>query len=67
MKWTWRDVQEIAAGLAKAHPGTDPLSVPLPELKRIITALPGFGDDPGATNDEILEAIQAAWYEEVEY
>ncbi|MGB2959826.1 MAG: Fe-S cluster assembly protein IscX [Bacteroidota bacterium] len=66
MKWTWRDVQEIAAGLAEAHPETDPLSVPLPELKRIVSALPSFGDDPDATTDAILEAIQAAWYDEME-
>ncbi len=66
MKWTWRDVQEIAAGLAEEHPETDPLSVALPELKRIVIALPSFGDDPDTTTDAILEAIQAAWYDEME-
>jgi FeS assembly protein IscX len=27
-------------------------------------ALPGFDDDPGKSNEKILEAIQAAWIEE---
>jgi len=66
VQWTWRDVQEIAAGLAEAHPETDPLSVPLRELKRIVNALPSFADDPEAATDATLEAIQAAWYDQIE-
>jgi len=32
----------------------------------MVTELPTFGDDPAAANDKILEAIQAAWYDEFE-
>ena len=66
MKWTWRDVEEIAVALAKGHPGLDPLGVSLPELKRLVLELPEFGDDGDAGTDPILESIQAAWYDEFE-
>lgn len=66
MKWTWRDVEEIAVALAKGHPGLDPLGVSLPELKRQVLELPEFGDDGDAATDPILESIQAAWYDEFE-
>jgi FeS assembly protein IscX len=29
-----------------------------------VLALPGFDDDPAASNEARLEAIQMAWYEE---
>jgi FeS assembly protein IscX len=66
MKWTWRDVEEIAVALANGHPGLDPLGVSLPELKRLVLELPEFGDDGDAATDPILESIQAAWYDEFE-
>ncbi len=66
MKWTWQDVQEIATGLAETHPEIDPLAVPPPELKRLVSGLAMFGDDPDAATDLILESIQAAWYDVVE-
>jgi FeS assembly protein IscX len=66
MKWTWRDVDEIAMDLVEQHPNTDPLSVKLPDLKRLVAALPAFGDDPDSVTDANLEAIQAAWYDEFE-
>jgi FeS assembly protein IscX len=66
MKWTWKDVREIAIDLAKRHPALDPLGVRLPELKRLVLELPNFGDDGDAATDAILESIQAAWYDEFE-
>ena len=66
MKRTWRDVDDIAIDLVERHPNTDPLTVKLPELKNMVTELPTFGDDPNAATDRILEAIQAAWYDEYE-
>jgi FeS assembly protein IscX len=30
----------------------------------MILALPSFKDEPDAASDEVLEEIQAAWYEE---
>lgn len=62
----WRDVREIAVALAEAHPGVAPLSVRFTDLHRWVCALPGFEDDPGRSNERVLEAIQMAWLDEVE-
>jgi FeS assembly protein IscX len=66
MKRTWRDVDEIALDLYEQHPNIDPLTVSLPDLKKMVTELPSFGDDPDATTESILESIQVAWYDEYE-
>jgi len=50
----------------EAHPGLDPLSLRFTELHRMVMELPGFKGDPKASNEGILEAIQMAWYEEVQ-
>jgi FeS assembly protein IscX len=66
MKWTWRDVDDIALDLVEQYPNVDPMSVKSSELKKMVTGLPTFGDDPNAATDRLLEAIQAAWYDEYE-
>jgi len=66
MKRTWRDVDDIAIDLVEQHPNLDPLSVKLLEIQKMVTELSTFGDDPAAATDKILEAIQAAWYDEFE-
>jgi len=63
MKWT--DIYDIAAALADTHPDADPRSVRFTELRAWVLALPGFDDDPGHCGEKILEAIQAAWIEEL--
>jgi FeS assembly protein IscX len=63
-KLTWHDVQEIAIALHEKLPGTDPLSVRFTDLHRWVRELPGFDDDPGKSNEKILEAIQMAWLDE---
>jgi FeS assembly protein IscX len=45
----WTDVNDIAIAL---------------DLHRWVTALPGFDDLPGRSNEKILEAIQQAWIDE---
>ncbi|HEX9658537.1 MAG TPA: Fe-S cluster assembly protein IscX [Bacteroidota bacterium] len=65
-KWTWRDIDEIALDLVERHPNTDPMVVKLEELQKLIVELPTFADDPSASNNKILEAIQSAWYDEYE-
>ena len=65
-RWTWRDVDDIALDLIEQYPNTDPLGVQLEELRKLVTELPTFGDDPDAATQTILEAIQAAWYDEFE-
>lgn len=65
-RWTWHDVDDIALDLVEKYPYLDPLTVKLPELKKMVTELATFGDNPEAANDKILEAIQSAWYDEYE-
>lgn len=61
----WLDVDRIAEELADAHPSRDPLSVRFTELREMVTALPGFAEQPGhPVNEKILETIQMKWREE---
>ncbi len=64
MKITWHDPEEIAIRLAETHPDVDPLSVRFTDLRDWVLALPDFEDDPAASNEGVLEAIQMAWVEE---
>jgi FeS assembly protein IscX len=66
MKWTWRDVEELAGVLAARYPDINPLQVDVRELERLVTGLAEFGDDPAASTPSSLEAIQEAWYERFE-
>ena len=66
MKLTWRDIDEIAIDLVETYPDVDPMSVRSDELQKMVTELPTFSDDPDAATERILEAIQAAWYDEYE-
>ena len=60
----WRDAEAIGIALAEAHPGVDPLTVRFTDLHRYVTELSGFGGDPKASNEKLLEAIQMAWLDE---
>ena len=60
----WRDTEDIAIALSEHHPELDPLMVRFTDLHRWVTDLPGFKDDPKASNEKILEAIQMAWLDE---
>jgi FeS assembly protein IscX len=61
---TWRDTEDIAIALSEKYPDTDPLTVRFTDLHRWVSELPGFSDDPKASNEKILEAIQMAWLDE---
>ena len=61
---TWRDAEDIALALMEQHPDTDPLTVRFTDLHTWVVALPGFRDDPKASNESIMEAIQMKWHEE---
>jgi len=63
---TWRDTEDIAIALTERFPDLDPLTVRFTDLHQLVTELPGFGDDPRASNEKILEAIQMAWLDEVQ-
>jgi FeS assembly protein IscX len=60
----WRDSEDIGIALNEKFPELDPLTVRFTDLHRYVTELPGFGDDPKASNEKVLEAIQMAWLDE---
>jgi FeS assembly protein IscX len=62
----WDDVEDIAIALANKYRGVAPMEVRFTDLHRYITELPTFVDDPKASNEAKLEAIQLAWHEEWE-
>jgi FeS assembly protein IscX len=61
---TWDQPEDIALALLEKFPNQDPLQVRFTDLHRWVTELPGFDDDPAASSEGRLEAIQMAWYEE---
>jgi len=61
---TWRDAEDIAIALLERFPDTDPLTVRFTDLHQWVTQLPGFSDDPRASNESALEKIQMAWLDE---
>ena len=63
-KITWDDAEDIGIELSEKFPDTDPLTVRFTDLHRMVTELADFGDDPQASNEGKLEAIQMAWLEE---
>jgi FeS assembly protein IscX len=64
MKWT--DVRLIAIELAEAHPEVDPKNIRFTDLHNWVLALKDFHDDTKHGGEKVLEAIQAAWIDEVE-
>jgi FeS assembly protein IscX len=61
----WIDAEDIGIALAGKFPGVDPLTLRFTDLRERVLALEGFDDDPKASNEPKLEAIQMAWYEEL--
>ncbi len=64
MRWT--DVMDIAIELTEAHPEIDPLAINFVDLRNWVLALDGFDDDANRCGEKVLEAIQAAWIEELD-
>jgi len=63
MKLRWEDAEDIAEQLLESHPDTDPLEVRFTDLHQWVTTLANFSDDPKASSEGKLEAIQMAWLE----
>ena len=61
---TWENAEDLGIALSEAHPELDPLAVRFTDLHRYVTELPDFKDDPKASNEGKLEAIQMAWLDE---
>lgn len=63
----WLEVELIGEMLAERHPDVDPYGVGFPQLRKLVTELPGFREEPGhPSNEKILETIQRIWIEERE-
>ncbi len=62
----WNDINDIAIELCEAHPDVDPLGVNFVDLRDWVLALEGFEGDPAHCGEKVLEAIQAAWIEEMD-
>ena len=63
MKWT--DVYDIAIELAERYPDADPQYVNFVDLHDWVCQLDEFDDDHDRGGEKVLEAIQAAWIEEI--
>ncbi len=62
MKWT--DAEDIGIALHEKMPDVDPLTVRFTDLRQWVLELEDFDDDPAASTEGKLEAIQMAWLEE---
>ncbi len=60
----WHSAEDIGIALFEKFPEVDPLKVRFTDLHTWVTELEHFDDDPAASNEAKLEAIQMAWYEE---
>lgn len=60
----WSDAEEIGIQLAETFPDLDPLTVRFTDLHQWVSELPDFDDDPKASSEGKLEAIQMKWLEE---
>jgi FeS assembly protein IscX len=60
----WDDADDIGIELFEKFPETDPLTIRFTELRKMVTELKNFDDDPQASNEAKLESIQMAWHEE---
>ncbi|OJV13911.1 MAG: Fe-S assembly protein IscX [Alphaproteobacteria bacterium 33-17] len=63
MRLCWTDVEEIVEALEEEHHDVDIMSLRFTTLHKLVTELEDFYDDPARSNEKVLEAIQAEWYE----
>lgn len=59
----WEKAEDIAEVLSENHPGINPLQVRFTDLRQWVVDLDEFDDDPAASTEAKLEAIQMAWNE----
>jgi FeS assembly protein IscX len=63
-KLKWTDSEDLALALFERFPKLNPLEVRFTDLHQWVCEIPDFGDDPKASNEAKLEAIQMAWLDE---
>ncbi len=61
---TWDQTDSNALALNEKFPELDPTHIRYTDLHKWIVELPDFGDDPQASTEGKLEAIQMAWLDE---
>ncbi len=66
MQLQWTDSLDIAIELSEKFPDKDPLTLNFVDLRQMVLDLDEFDDDPARCGEKILEAIQAAWIEEMD-
>ena len=66
MAMKWVDTLDIAIELVEKYPDVDPKTVRFLDLMEWVLALDDFDDDPKHCGEKILEAIQAAWIDEMD-
>tara|TARA_B100000282_G_scaffold17160_1_gene11858 strand:+ start:71 stop:271 length:201 start_codon:yes stop_codon:yes gene_type:complete len=64
MKLKWSDTIDIAILLEEKYPDKDNVNLRFTDLHKWILELEDFEDEPEASNEKILEAIQMAWIDE---
>ena len=64
MKLKWSDTIDIAILLEEKHPDKDNVNLRFTDPHKWILELEDFEDEPEASNEKILEAIQMAWIDE---
>lgn len=63
-KLKWTDAEELGIRMFERFPQLDPLTVRFTDLHAWVCALDEFDDDPQASSEGKLEAIQMAWLDE---
>jgi FeS assembly protein IscX len=61
---TWDHTEDIALALYEKFPDLDPTHIRYTDLHQWIIQLADFKDDPKASTEGKLEAVQMAWLEE---
>lgn len=61
----WDATYAIAVALIEQFPDQGPEKVGLEDLAAMVTALPGFADDPALATEQLLLDILSTWYEEL--
>ncbi len=64
MSLKWTDTLDIAIELDEKHPDVDPQYIRFTDLHQWVCDLDDFDDNPEASNEKILEAIQMTWIDE---
>ena len=64
MSLKWTDTLDIAIALDEQHGDVDPQFIRFTDLHQWVCDLEEFDDDPEASNEKILEAIQMTWIDE---